>query len=189
MHRPALLLLTLAFPLLAISARAGVPEPEHTVVASDGPFEIRDYGELFLVSTPMKKRGSDGSFMKLFRFISGANDRSEKIPMTAPVLMTGPESGMMSFVMPADPDTHGVPAPLSPELSVTCKPAGRYAVYRFGGSGKPAASEAAAAKLLEWAARRNLATDGSPLFAYYDPPWTLWFLRRNEVLVRLAPGH
>ena len=48
-----------------------------------------------------------------------------------------------------------------------------------------AAAEAAAKKLLGWVASAGFKPEGSPIFAYYDPPWTLWFLRRNEVLVRL----
>jgi hypothetical protein len=27
---------------------------------------------------------------------------------------------------------------------------------------------------------------GAPSLAQYDPPWTLWFLRRNEVMIPIA---
>ena len=171
--------------LLPASARAAYETPDYRIVCADGAFEIRDYPSLTVVSAPMTHRGSDGAFMKLFRFIEGRNDRSEKIAMTTPVLMTGTESGTMSFVVPRAVAEHGVPSPSNPDLTVTTKPAARFAAYRYSGSTKPAAAEAAAKKLLGWVSGKGLKAEGAPIFAYYDPPWTLWFLRRNEVLVRL----
>jgi hypothetical protein len=174
--------------LLPSSARAGYETPDYRVVSSDGAFEVRDYPALTVVSAPMPHRGSDGAFMKLFRFIEGRNERSEKIAMTTPVLMSGAESGTMSFIVPKAVAEKGVPAPSNPDLAVAAKPAARFAVYRYSGSAKPAAAVAASKKLLDWVSAKGLVAVGSPIFAYYDPPWTLWFLRRNEVLVRLAPG-
>lgn len=179
------LLPVLLVALLPVNLMASYESPDYRTVSSEGSFEIRDYPSLTVVSAPMPHRGQDGAFMKLFRFIEGRNDRSEKIAMTTPVLMTGTESGTMSFIVPKAVAEKGVPSPSNPELNVIAKPAARYAVYRYSGSTKPAAAEAAAKKLLSWVAVKGLAAQGSPIFAYYDPPWTLWFLRRNEVLVRL----
>ncbi len=174
--------------ILPACAKAKYETPDYRVINSEGAFEIREYPSLTLVSTPMSRRGEDGSFMKLFRFISGKNDRSEKISMTTPVLMTGSESGTMSFVVPRVVAERGAPAPSSPDVTVSTVPSATYAAYRFSGSGKPAPSEAAAKKLLAWATSRHLHVTGTPLFAYYNPPWTPWFLRRNEVLVKVAPA-
>jgi len=186
-HRSPLLLALMVSlqSILPSSASAGYETPDYGVVSAEGPFEIRDYPALTTVSAPMPQRGNDGAFMKLFRFIEGRNDHSQKIAMTTPVLMSGVESGTMSFVIPKDVAEHGVPTPSNPELTVTTKPAARFAVYRYSGSTKPAAAEAASKKLLAWVASKGFMTEGSPIFAYYDPPWTLWFLRRNEVLIRL----
>jgi len=164
---------------------------EYKVVQKEGSFEIRDYPELTIVSTPMQKRGEDGSFMRLFRFISGRNERSQKISMTTPVLMTGTESGVMSFIVPKDVARQGVPTPSNPEVTISTKPPARYAVYRFSGPSKPGPSEVAAKKLLAWVDAKHLLTSGSPspIYAYYNPPWTPGFMRRNEVLVRLIPVH
>jgi len=167
--------------------------PEYKVVEKEGSFEIRDYPELTIASTPMQKRGEDGSFMRLFRFISGRNERSQKISMTTPVLMTGTESGVMSFIVPKDVARQGVPTPSNPEVAISTKPPARYAVYRFSGPSKPIPSQEAAKKLLAWIDSKHLQISGSPsalpLFAYYNPPWTPGFMRRNEVLVRLIPVH
>lgn len=165
--------------------------PEYKVVEKEGSFEIRDYPELTIVSTPMQKRGEDGSFMRLFRFISGRNERSQKISMTTPVLMTGAESGIMSFIVPKDVARQGVPTPSNPEVTISTKPPARYAVYRFSGPSKPIPSQEAAKKLLAWVDAKHLEISASPsplpLYAYYNPPWTPGFMRRNEVLLRLAP--
>jgi len=186
-YRSSLLLalMVLLQSILSSSASAGYETPDYRVVSAEGAFEIRDYPALTVVSAPMPHRGQDGAFMKLFRFIEGRNDRAEKIAMTTPVLMSGTESGTMSFVVPKGVAEHGVPTPSNPELTVTTKPAARFGVYRYSGSTKPAAAEAAAKKLLAWISSRGFKAEGSTIFAYYDPPWTLWFLRRNEVLVRL----
>jgi len=165
---------------------AGYESPEYSVTGKDGSFEIRDYPEMTLVSTAMTRRGEDGSFMKLFRFIRGRNERSEAIAMTTPVVMSGSSTGTMSFILPKEVAAKGAPLPLNPDVTLTVHPAARYAVYRFRGSTSLAAGQEAAGKLRLWAEGRKLLVSGEPLFAYYNPPWTPGFLRRNEVLIPLA---
>ncbi len=180
----------LMLPLLALlltgCSRQNYETPSYKTVFSEGAFEVRDYPSLTLVSTPMQHRGEDGSFMKLFRFIQGRNDRAEKISMTIPVILTGSSSGTMSFILPKAVSERGAPAPSNPDVTITTLSPSRYAAYRFSGSNKPAASDAAAGKLLAWIESHHFATTGSPVFAYYNPPWTPGFMRRNEVLIRLA---
>ena len=115
--------------LFAGSEKSPYESPEYKVVEKEGSFEIRDYPELTLVSTPMQKRGEEGSFMKLFRFISGRNDRSQKISMTTPVLMTGTESGTMSFIVPKNVALQGVPMPSNPDVTISTNQPARYAVF------------------------------------------------------------
>lgn len=182
-----LIMTTLFTSLFATIARAGYESPEHTVVSKDGSFEIRDYPALTLAVTPMEKRGEDGSFMKLFRFIGGRNDRGEKIAMTVPVIMTGTTSGSMGFIVPKKVAEAGVPAPSSPDVTINHRDAGRYAVLRFSGTGSPSASKEAAERLADWMKKHGVTPGGPPLYAYYNPPWTPWFLRHNEVLVPVVP--
>ena len=180
--------LALVLTLLITSSLMGSYEtPDYKGVSAEGAFEIRDYPELTVVSAPMPQRGEDGAFMSLFRFISGKNDRSEKISMTTPVLMSGAESGTMSFIVPKAIVAKGVPSPSNPELGISTKPAARYAVLRFSGSSSPRNSKEKAVKLSEWVAAKGIHPEGTPLFAYYNPPWTPWFMRRNEVLIRILP--
>jgi effector-binding domain-containing protein len=93
----------------------------------------------------------------------------------------------MSFIVPKEVAAKGTPAPASPEVSLSSVPTARYAAYRYSGWVNPARERAVSRKLLEWVASQHLETDGTPVFAYYNPPWTLWFMRRNEVLVKLSP--
>ena len=89
----------------SVTARAGYESAPYEVVESDGNIEIREYPDLVLASTEarLESRGNDGSFMRLFRYISGNNESGQKIEMTTPVFMEpdSPESkGQMGFVMP-----------------------------------------------------------------------------------------
>jgi hypothetical protein len=138
-----------------------------------------------MVTTTMQHRGADGSFMRLFRFISGKNDRQEKISMTVPVLMTGAESGTMSFVVPKKISLKGIPKPTDPSILITTMPGGNYAVYRFSGRARPADYGKAVDALSHWCAAHHLVSEGSPLLASYNPPWTPGFMRRNEVMILL----
>jgi len=67
--------------------RGGYESASYQVVRSSGKFELRDYPVLMVVETPMAPTGNsaDGSFMRLFRFITGGNEAKQKIAMTTPV--------------------------------------------------------------------------------------------------------
>lgn len=72
-----------------LTARSGYESAECTVVEYDGNCEISEYSDLMLASTSMQfeSQGGDGSFMRLFGFISGRNEKGQKIAMTVPVFM------------------------------------------------------------------------------------------------------
>ena len=81
--------------------RSGYESTPYQVVRSDGKFQVRDYPALTVVETPMagSRNGDDGSFMRLFGFITGKNVAKQKIAMTTPVFMSGSETNAtMAFV-------------------------------------------------------------------------------------------
>ena len=129
--------------------------------------------------------GDDGSFMRLFRFISGGNEAKQKIAMTTPVFMSGTgTNATMSFMIPAKLKTEEVPKPSGGPLTVRELAAGRFAVLRFSG-GRDATKEAESlAQLKTWMNTEKLSVLSSPVYAYFDPPWTPPFLRRNEVMLQ-----
>jgi hypothetical protein len=164
------------------SSRAGCETAPYRVVRTGGNVELREYPTLAIVQTPM--RGADDSFMRLFRYIDGQNTATQKIAMTTPVYMT---TGTMAFVMPEKMPADQVPQPKNSQLAVGSIPAGKFAVMRFGG-GRSANNETnAVAALTAWLQRAKLTATGDPIFGYFDPRWTPVWLRRNEVMLRLAP--
>lgn len=165
------------------STASGIETPAYKVVTRDGKFEVRDYPDMKIARTAM----GDGDFMRLFRYISGANEAGQKIAMTAPVLVQhqGEDSGM-SFVVPRAVAEGQVPAPKAAEVSVSTLPAARFAVLAYSGRRTDANEKDALAKLRAWMEKNDLRAVGEPVFAYYDPPWTLPFLRRNEVMLRVV---
>jgi DNA gyrase inhibitor GyrI len=168
------------------SVRAGYESAPYQVVRRDGKFELRNYPALVVAETPM--RGADNSFMRLFHFIGGENAAKQKISMTTPVFMndTGGTNATMAFVMPAKSSLNDLPQPSEPGVTLKQIPAGEFAVLRFSG-GRNAKNETnAVARLTAWLAQEKIAPTGQPVFAYFDPPWTPPFLRRNEVMLRVA---
>jgi DNA gyrase inhibitor GyrI len=185
MKRFPLLLVGVFAIALGIAAcaatRAGYETAPYEVLRADGAFELRAYPELPLATT--RNDGADGSFRRLFRYISGANATQEKIAMTTPVFMV---DNQMAFVLPAEKCE--APAPTSKDVRLEKRPAGRVAVHRFSGQRSTAADAAALIQLRTWMAQQGLKEAGKPFSASYDPPWTPGPLRRNEVLVPVAAG-
>jgi hypothetical protein len=162
---------------------------KYTVIRTDGDFEIRDYDALVVAETPMVAGGAGRNvgFMKLFRFISGANAAGQRISMTTPVFIDpGPAKPFMAFVLPADFNCGDLPAPTDRAVVLRDVEPCRYATFRFSGSISEKSQQEAHARLLEWMKEAGLGASGGPWFAYYDPPWTLPSWRRNEVLVRVT---
>jgi hypothetical protein len=122
-NRIALSILAAAAALVLVGCqvtRAGHESAAYMVVRSDGRFELRDYPALTAVETPMANpEGSDGSFMRLFRFISGANKSKRKITMTTPVFMSGSATNLtMAFVLPGKLKADAVPKPSDAAVTV-----------------------------------------------------------------------
>ncbi len=176
-------------------ARGGYESAEYKVVESDGKFEVREYPDLMLAATKTKldAQGRDGSFMKLFRYISGANESKQKIAMTTPVFMENQDAGasvQMGFVMPKGVADEGVPKPTGEQVEVRKRSGGRFAVVRFSGQLTSKSAREFEAKLRAWMESKGLVADestdgGGVETAGYDPPFTPGPLRRNEVLIRL----
>jgi DNA gyrase inhibitor GyrI len=172
---------------LTATSRAAYETAPYTMLQKEGPVEIRDYPPLTIVSASAPiDADRDGRFMKLFGYISGKNEKQEKIEMTTPVFMdqAGGQS-KMSFVVPAKVAAAGAPGSGADDIMVGTRPPGRYAVLRFNGLQRKANEQKALAELRQWLAIQKLTPIGEPVFAYYNSPWTPGFLRRNEVMLPL----
>lgn len=187
-------------------------EPPFTVVDSIGDIEIRRYSERAAAEVRLvdagERTGSQANqrqaFRILFDYIQGANDGGRKIAMTAPVeqqaggrriAMTTPvetvsDDGafVMRFFLPHDLSAGTAPEPTDPRVEIVELAAQHYAVRRFTGWWTEAGLERRQAALLEALANSNWTPAGTPVAWFYDPPWTVPFLRRNEVAVRVETG-
>lgn len=175
----------------SVTARAGYESAPYKVIESDGNIEIREYPDLVLATTESKidARGNDGSFMRLFRYISGNNESEQKIEMTTPVFMeaqSSDEKGKMGFVMPQKIAKSGAPAPKASDVTLRKREGGRFAVIRFSGVMDATKAELQETKLREWMKTRELQGEDTAERAGYDPPFKPAPLRRNEVLIRLT---
>lgn len=199
-----LCLLALALALLARPAMA-TEEPAFTGVSRDGNVELRDYPELVVaeatVAGEQKAAASEG-FRLLAGYIFGGNRRresiamtapvsqaaaSEKIAMTAPVAQTRTDTGrwVVRFTMPRKYTMQTLPVPNDARVSLRRLPPARLAVLRFSGLAQPDEVAARSSELLAWVAAHHLRATGPVTLAQYNPPWTLWFMRRNEVMVEI----
>lgn len=174
------------------ATRAGYKTPAYRVKERlNGPvhYEIREYPGLLLVETSTKpeRNGSDGSFRRLFKFITGANAAGEKIPMTTPVLFRGTESdARMSFVMPAEMTSQTVPTPSDQLVRVSARQKGLYAVMKIGTKREKTYLDAETEKLRATLANSHWKPNGTAEFAYYDPPWIPAWFCRNECMLPVS---
>jgi hypothetical protein len=170
------------------TTRAGYKSAPYNLVRRDDAFEVRDYPVLILAETPMSTNGGDGSFNRLFKFITGRNATRQKIAMTTPVFMAADATNStMSFVMPATMTAAQVPQPAESSVKIRETKPGRFAVFRFSGRRNQKNESAAVARLQSWMGSEKFSAASEPVFAYFDPPWTMPFLRRNEVMIRIGP--
>ena len=175
-----------------LTSRSAYESAEYSVLETDGNIELREYPDLMLATTEMGSRlqGDDGSFGRLFRYISGGNQDKQKVAMTTPVFMesnSDQTTGQMSFVIPKDVASAKIPQPASSQVEVTKRTGGKFAVIRFAGRVETGnVRDEQRAKLKAWIERRGFVAVGEPEVASYDPPWTPGPLRRNEILVRIG---
>jgi hypothetical protein len=171
-----------------------VEEPVYELLKTLGRVEIRRYGALTIARVDKSDENIDG-FNILFNYISGRNRQSKKVSMTAPVIsesiaMTTPvlsDANSIAFILPADYTTETAPIPTDHRVRILTIPAKVVAVLRFSGRWSQGAFQKNSKELLDEAVRAGLVTKGSVFSMLYNPPFTPWFMRRNEVGVEVEP--
>lgn len=190
-----------------VGVRVLTEEPSHTTKKLTDTVEIRRYEPRIAAETTVEgsdeeKARSDG-FRRLAGYIFGGNQGSQKVAMTAPVsqgsakgekiAMTAPvstssdENGwIIRFFMPSKWTMATLPTPNDERVRLVEVPAESVAAVRFTGSRSPDAIAAKTKELLDALSAKGVETAGEPVSWFYDPPWTLPFRRRNEVVVPIA---
>ena len=195
-----LLMTSLMLAGCSVLGKRTANEPHYKVLVQDGDIEIRQYGEMIVAETIVE--GSYGqtsgtAFGRLAGYIFGKNQSKQKIAMTAPVLqesasekisMTAPvlqekkgNAWVMAFVMPEGSTLETVPTPLDPEVKLRQVKGKKVGVIRYSGLHSENNLSNYTEKLKAWLDKKEYRVISGPRAASYDPPWTIPFLRRNEV--------
>ena len=181
-------------------------EPAYRVIKTYSGFELRQYDAYVVAETQVAGAFDDvGSqaFRRLFRYISTEERPQGKIAMTTPVIQqpiaagekTGDDASApagtgisyrFAFVMPAEYALNDLPKPDNVTIQLTSIPARLMAARRYSGTWSEKRYRKNQQKLFEAVQAAGLKTLGTPIFARYNAPFSLWFLRRNEVLIEVA---
>lgn len=189
----------------SIRQRREAEEVPHVVLETVEGVELRQYPAAVAVET---EASSDSeAFGRLFRYISGANREQLDVSMTAPVetvvsegrevAMTAPvetsdraagDGVRMSFYLPAGYGYDDAPEPTEDGVHLVAVPERVVAVRQFSWWTTPGRVAAQTRRLEDVLDRSGYRAVGEPSLLRYDAPWTLPFLRRNEVAVTVRPG-
>jgi effector-binding domain-containing protein len=182
-----------------------IETPKYTVIKEVNSFQIREYTEY--VTAEVEVEGSfdevgKKAFRQLFDYISGNNSNKQKVEMTAPVeqksqgekiSMTAPveQKGrdgkyILSFVLPQTLTLETAPIPNDPKVILKNNPVRRLASITYSGFWSESNYLENHARLMGWVAVQKLKIKGEPIYARYNSPFSLWFLRRNEILVEVV---
>ena len=191
-------------PIGGMTAMA-IEEAPYKVVKEAGIFELRDYAPHILAETVVDgdlEEAGNKAFRRLFNYISGENRSRDKIAMTAPVSqeqkgekisMTAPvgqqrvqDKWAVSFMMPAAYTLETLPVPTDASVTLRQVPARRMAAVRYSGLWSEKNYLRYKGELEAWIRENGLTVIGEPVWARYNPPFTLWFMRRNEILIPVA---
>lgn len=202
-------LLVFLTSILIASTVMATEEPRFSIIEKSEPFELRSYAPQLIAEVKVEgdlDAASSQGFRLIAAFIFGQNQVSEKISMTAPVAIEtaqstkiamtvpvgieaskdsakGVSQWVFSFVMPSEYTMATLPKPLNPLVSIRELPAQRRAAITFSGFYNEAKVLEKTNALEAWIKSKQWQSIGNPQFARYNPPWSIPFMRRNEILI------
>ncbi len=183
--------------------------PKYEVVLKNKNMEIRHYSPYLVAETRVQgdfKEAQTQAFRILAGYIFGSNEKQSKISMTAPVVMnpqsvesekismTAPviqspsgDGWQMSFSMPSKyKSLEELPRPKDSRINLRLMPAQYIGAIGYSGFWTEENNQQMAEQLKTWIhSLSEYEVISEPRFAGYDPPWTLPFLRRNEMLLEI----
>ncbi len=173
-----------------------IEEPDYEVIRTFDNVELRRYAPYVVaevvLDTPAEDAGSQ-AFPILAGYIFGKNKGEKKFAMTAPVTQTAAPvtqaaaagGTRVEFVLPKGVTLATAPEPVDPRVQLRVVPAATWAVIRYSGTWSQSNYLEHLAELKASLDAAGVATQGEPVFARYDAPFTPWFMRRNEVWLAL----
>ena len=206
----AIILLSLCVLYLLINyyIMRNVAMPQYSVLSKDRNIEIREYPAIITAQVEVSASRYDAAkegFRQLADFIFGNNVTSEnnnaklamtapvlqapneKIAMTAPVIQSNKDDGacIIKFIMPEKYSLSTLPKPNNPNITIKNEPARKVIAIRFSGSSTDVNLSRHLAELEKYIADHKIQVNSSYEYAFYNPPWTLPFMRRNEILIAI----
>ena len=170
--------------LFAYSSVMANEEAKYDVVNSNNTYEIRKYSDRLAVQ--VVSTSGNNSFRKLFNYISGSNEKNQKIEMTVPVTVIKKSGNtVMQFYLPSEFNKNNIPNPTGSDVEVISIKGGYYAAIKYSGR----ASEKnfiKHKKILEDELSKDSIEIMSPAIkATYNSPFTLPMMRRNEAMFKV----
>ena len=170
-----LLSLLLAFEIMAYE------EATYSIVSQNDVYEIRYYSDRLAIQ--VNYTNENVGFRKLFSYISGSNIDSIKINMTIPAVQSYENGSMiMQFLLPANFTRKNAPEPNNEELKLIVIGQGYYAIIKYSGQLSDKNFNKLKIILKDNLLKNNIEILNSAIMATYNGPFTLPFLRRNEVM-------
>ena len=195
-------IVTVVIISIGVMNAMAIEEATYKVVNQENRFELRDYASHILAETVVEgtlEEAGNMSFNRLFGYISGDNKSRKKVPMTAPVSqqsagekipMTSPvgqqrfqDKWAVSFMMPSTYTLLTLPTPNDPKVTLRQVPPRQIAAVRYSGFWSEKNYLQYKSELESWIKKKGLIITGEPVWARYNPPFTPWFMRRNEILI------
>lgn len=164
--------------------------PAYAVIAAHGNIEIRRYAPMIVAQVQVqgpRKEAINAGFRTLADYIFGNNALQAKVAMTAPVQQQPSDGGWaVSFVMPRAYTMDTLPRPNTPDIALEAVPETTWAVIRFSGTHSDENLGTHEAELRQHIESQGIGTTGPPKYAFYNPPWVLPWMRRNEIMMEVA---
>ena len=184
------LIALLALVLSPLAMSSDIEEPSWDLLDTLGEVEVRLYAPTVQAVTDIgSSSGTSSGFRRLAGYIFGGNDRAQSIAMTAPVQETLTAGApVMSFTMPSEYALEDLPAPDDERVSLVPIPARTVAAISFSGWATGPKVAKMRKRLLTTLEQHGVEVTGEPVLNQYNPPWTMPFLRRNEVAVEVMWG-
>ena len=192
---------TLSLFLIGAPLAMATEEPSYQVTLQAEPFEIRQYSRLIVAQVEVTgdlSEASSAGFRLIANYIFGNNIAvrdggvnmaepiPEKIAMTVPVIAEGKgdqKTWLIQFVMPKQYTLETLPKPNNPQVKLLPIGAQKLAVIRFTGFVSDEKVQEKTAELMAWIQSRNALPLGNSRLARYNPPWSIPWMRRNEILI------
>ena len=199
----SIIALILIVGVLAGPVMSNVEKPDYKVIQSEQNIEIRQYEPMIIAEVEVDGKREDAirdGFRLLADYIFGNNMVQQDITMTAPVqqqesqkiAMTAPvqqqstgKSWRMSFVMPSKYSMDSLPVPNNNRVRLKEILTKKFVVIEFSGTNSNENVTEHENQLMNYIEANQIKIIGSPKYAFYNAPWTLPFLRRNEVMTEI----